>query len=434
MNMKKNLITFMGAAFIALIFSSCSKNESDALGVVSPVISVKYVKGLHNGDDVTLAKEKMMDATLISGVVISDKNSGNFDSKEFVLQNTSKGAPVGLVIKLNDANTTINYGDSVNVEIENATLTRERGVLKIKGENLNLAKVTKISSGNVVMPMVLTPTQLFSQFYLRESTLVQVKNVTIPDLVGGEVFAGERRFDENPNVALFLNTTASANFAQKFLPAVASFNVIPTYDNATSNYYNTAKLLVKMPNGEAVFNQTGSVYLNFPEGFEMAPAASKSDFIMLAINDKVTFKTGVWRIYQGIIGDKVNEDKFNPSGLQAIRLQEQLSVSAYLEMDFDVPNGASQITFSYGSARPSTGTPVASTFDLEYSKDGGNTWSKIENSLTSDVTLVKSASFSLDLTGAVRFRINKLGLGLNGAVVKNGLLNIDDFKIYQNVD
>ena len=432
--MKKNLINIIGAAFIALIFSSCSKNESDALGVVSSVISVKFVKGLHNGDDVTLVKEKMMDATFISGVVISDKNSGNFDSKEFVLQNTSKGAAVGMVIKLKDANTTINFGDSVTVEIENATLTRERGVMKIKGENLDLSKVTKISSGNVVVPMVLTATQLFSQFYLRESTLVQVKNVTIPDLEGGEVFSGERRFDENPNVALFLNTAASASFAQKFLPAVASFNVIPTYDNATSDYYNTAKLLVKMPNGDAVFNQTGSVYLNFPEDFEMASASSKSDYLMPGIDDKVTFKTGVWKIYQGVIGDRINEDKFNPRGFQAIRLQEQLSVSAYLEMDFDLPNGASQVTFSYGSTKPSTGTAVASTFDLEYSKDGGNTWVKIDNSLTSDVTLVRSASFSLDISGAVRFRINKLGLGLNGAAVKNGLLNIDDFRIYQNVD
>ena len=432
--MKKNLIKIIGAAFIALIFSSCSKNESDALGVVSSVISVKFVKGLHNGDDVTLVKEKMMDATFISGVVISDKNSGNFDSKEFVLQNTSKGAAVGMVIKLKDANTTINFGDSVTVEIENATLTRERGVMKIKGENLDLSKVTKISSGNVVVPMVLTATQLFSQFYLRESTLVQVKNVTIPDLEGGEVFSGERRFDENPNVALFLNTAASASFAQKFLPAVASFNVIPTYDNATSDYYNTAKLLVKMPNGDAVFNQTGSVYLNFPEDFEMASASSKSDYLMPGIDDKVTFKTGVWKIYQGVIGDRINEDKFNPRGFQAIRLQEQLSVSAYLEMDFDLPNGASQVTFSYGSTKPSTGTAVASTFDLEYSKDGGNTWVKIDNSLTSDVTLVRSASFSLDISGAVRFRINKLGLGLNGAAVKNGLLNIDDFRIYQNVD
>ncbi len=432
--MKKNLIKIIGAAFIALIFSSCSKNESDALGVVSSVISVKFVKGLHNGDDVTLVKEKMMDATFISGVVISDKNSGNFDSKEFVLQNTSKGAAVGMVIKLKDANTTINYGDSVTVEIENATLTRERGVMKIKGENLDLSKVTKISSGNVVVPMVLTATQLFSQFYLRESTLVQVKNVTIPDLEGGEVFSGERRFDENPNVALFLNTAASASFAQKFLPAVASFNVIPTYDNATSDYYNTAKLLVKMPNGDAVFNQTGSVYFNFPEDFEMASASSKSDYLMPGIDDKVTFKTGVWKIYQGVIGDRINEDKFNPRGFQAIRLQEQLSVSAYLEMDFDLPNGASQVTFSYGSTKPSTGTAVASTFDLEYSKDGGNTWVKVDNSLTSDVTLVRSASFSLDISGAVRFRINKLGLGLNGAAVKNGLLNIDDFRIYQNVD
>ena len=155
---------------------------------------------------------------------------------------------------------------------------------------------------------------------------------------------------------------------------------------------------------------------------------------MPAINDKVTFKTGTWRLYQGVIGDRVNLDKFNPLGKQAIRLQEQLSEAAYLEMDFDLLNGASQVTFSYAAASPQSGTAVASSFKLEYSQDSGASWIPIGDTMTSDAVLPKEASFSLNLSGAVRFRINKLGLGLNGAVVKNGLLNVDDFKVFQNVD
>lgn len=434
MEMKKNLKIAIGFILALFALASCSKNENEALGTISPIIGINYVKALHNGDDVNLVKEKLMGATQIAGVVISDKNSGNFDSKEFVLQNTNKGTIAGLVIKLNDPNTTINYGDSVKVEIENCILTREKGVMKIKGNSLTLSKVTKVSSNNTLKPIVLTPTQLFSQFYTRESTLIQLNNTTIPDLIGGEVFAGEYRLSENTAISLFLNTSANANFAQKFLPMVASFIGIPTYYNANSDYYNTAKLLFKMPNEDAVFNQTGSVYLNFPEDFEAAAASSKSQFVMPAINDKVAFKTGMWRIYQGIIGDKINQDKFNPVGKQAIRLQEQLSVAAYLEMDFDLPNGASQITFSYGATNPATGTAVPSTFILEYSQDGGTSWTQAGNSLTSDATVAKEASFSLNIVGNVRFRINKLGLGANGAVVKNGLLNIDDFKVYQNVD
>lgn len=432
--MKKNVKIALGFILALFVLTSCSKNENEAVGMVSPVVGINYVKALHNGDDVNLVKDKLMGATQIAGVVISDKNSGNFDAKEFVLQNTNKGTTAGLIIKLNDANTSINYGDSVKVEIENCVLTREKGVMKIKGTNLALSKVTKVSSNNTLKPTVLTPTQLFSQFYTRESTLIQLNNATIPNLTGGEVFAGEYKLSENTAISLLLSTRTDASFAQKFLPMVASFIGIPTYYNESSDYYNTAKLLFKMPNEDAVFNQTGSVYLNFPEDFEAAPASAKSQFLMPAINDKVTFRTGTWRIYQGIIGDKINQDKFNPIGKQAIRLQEQLSEAAYLEMDFDLPNGASQITFSYGATNPATGTAVPSTFILEYSKDGGATWAPIGNSLTSDATVAKEASFSLNIVGNVRFRINKLGLGANGAVVKNGLLNIDDFKVYQNVD
>jgi hypothetical protein len=432
--MKNNIKTYLAIALAMLFVVSCKKNENEAVGTVSPVVGIGFVKALHNGDDINLVKEKLMNATQIAGIVISDKNSGNFDPNEFVLQNTNKGTTAGLVIKLNDANTSINYGDSVKVEIENCVLTRENGVLKVRGSSLNLAKVTKVSSNNVLKPTVLTPTQLFSQFYTRESTLIQINNVTIPDLVGGEVFGGEYRLSENLSISLFLNTSANANFAQNFVPMVASFIGIPTYYNATSNYYNTARLLFKMPNENAVFNQTGSVYLNFPEDFELAPASAKSQFLMPAINNKVAFKTGTWKLYQAVIGDRVNLDKFNPLGKQAIRLQEQLAEAAYLEMDFDLPKGASQLTFSYAAATPQSGTAVASSFKLEYSQDGGITWLQAGETLTSDAVLAKEASFALNIRGAVRFRINKLGLGPNGAVVKNGLLNIDDFKVYQNVD
>jgi len=432
--MKKNLITILGIVLAMLILVSCEKNQNEAIGTVSPVVGIGFVKALHNGDDISLVKEKLMGASQIAGIVISDKNSGNFDSKEFVLQNSNKGTTEGVVIKLTDVNNTISYGDSVRVDIENAILTRERGVMKVKGENLNLAKVTKISSNNTLKPIVLTPTQLFSQFYTRESTLIQLENVTIPDLVGGEVFGGEYRLSENLSISLFLNTNTNANFAQNFLPMVASFIGIPTYDNPTSDYYNTAKLLYKMPNAAAVFNQTGSVYLNFPEDFELAPASVKSQFLMPAINNKVSFKTGTWTLYQAVIGDRVNLDKFNPLGKQAIRLQEQLTESAYLEMDFDLPNGASQLIFSYAAASPQSGTAVASSFKLEYSQDSGATWIQLGDTMTSDAVVAKEASLSMNLKGKIRFRINKLGLGPNGAIVKNGLLNIDDFKVYQNVD
>ena len=50
----------------------------------------------------------------------------------------------------------------------------------------------------------------------------------------------------------------------------------------------------------------------------------------------------------------------------------------------------------------------------------------------------KMATFLMDISGPVRFRINKLGLGASGTkdkdgnIVENGRLGIDDFAVYSN--
>lgn len=430
--MKRNIKVLLAFFTGIILCASCSKNEYESGGVVSPVIHMGFVKALYNGDDVILAKEKLMGATQIAGVVISDRSSGNFNENELVVQNTARGKISGIVFKFTDPNTSINYGDSVKIDIQNCILYRENGALKIKGENLSLSKVNKVAADKVVLPRKVSLTQLYSDFFNYENTLVEVVNIAFPDLVGGEVYGGEVKLGEEERLLIYLSTKTTASFAQKSLPLLASFRGIPTYYNATSNYYNTAKLLLKMRNEDDAFNETGAAYANFPEDFEFSAAAAKASYLMPAINNMVTFKTGSWRLYQGIISDVVNVDKFNPTGKQAIRLKDQLSESAYLEMNFDLPFGASKVTFSYGV--PSVGAITASSFDLEYSQDGGASWKKTGDSITNSGKDAQLATFNVDVAGSVRFRINKLGLGSNTSQVSNGLLNIDDFKVYQNVN
>ena len=239
----RTLFTF----FIGLsILSSCSKNEYESDGTISPVIYMSFVKAMYNGDDIVLAKEKLMGATQIAGVVISDRTSGNFNDNEIVVQNIARGKTSGLIFKFTDNNTAINYGDSVKIDIENCILYRENGAMKVKGADLNFSKVHKVASNKVLTPRVVSLTQLYSGFLNYESTLVEVANISFPDLVGGETYAGDIRMGEESNVLIYLSTKPTANFAPKALPLMASYRGIPTYYNATSNYYNTAKLLFKI--------------------------------------------------------------------------------------------------------------------------------------------------------------------------------------------
>jgi len=101
-------------------------------------------------------------------------------------------------------------------------------------------------------------------------------------------------------------------------------------------------------------------------------------------------------------------------------------------MNFDVKKGASKVIFWYSSYGAKADKP--STFRLEYSTDGGKTWTQTGEDIVAKVKHKQEASFIVDIQGPVRFRINKLGLGNGDAdsTISNGRLSIDDFSIYQN--
>ena len=150
---------------------------------------------------------------------------------------------------------------------------------------------------------------------------------------------------------------------------------------------------------------------------------------MTAIDNNINLKTGGWKLYYAILGTTGGRDRFNPTGKQCIRMQQQLDFDAYVQMNFDLPNGASKVTFSYGAYY----TDAGSTLKLDYSQDGGVTWQQTGDQVTDASDESKVAIFLMDIKGAVRFRINKLGLGpTNGTNIFNGRLCIEDFAVFSN--
>ncbi|TCC90507.1 hypothetical protein EZ428_14635 [Pedobacter frigiditerrae] len=176
----------------------------------------------------------------------------------------------------------------------------------------------------------------------------------------------------------------------------------------------------------AVFGQKKEIYANFPENFESPDTAVKAHYKKQII----TLKSGEWNLDYALLGALPGHDRFNPIGKQSIRIQQNRSKSAFLEMNFDLNEGASKVTIAYAVYYKD----ASSIWKLEYSTDQGLTWVQAGKDILTESTDLKTAEFNLDIKGKVRFRINKLGLGdgKQDSSIKNGRLSIDDIAIYKN--
>ena len=162
------------------------------------------------------------------------------------------------------------------------------------------------------------------------------------------------------------------------------------------------------------------LYPHFPESFE---TDDKRNYNI----DDVTLPTGRWRMDNALSQCEPWGD-WPTSGTHAVRIQQNLNEPAYLQMMFDVPNGARKVTLQYGC----WGNDKPCMWQLEYSTNKGKRWQKIDELMVTTNKKKKEAVFDMDIQGPVRFRINKIGLG-NGKDnpgISNGRLSLDDFAIY----
>lgn len=183
-------------------------------------------------------------------------------------------------------------------------------------------------------------------------------------------------------------------------------------------------VLLLLGSAQLALAQKGKPYPVFPEKFESPLAETKTKYG----KGEVEFMSGNWTLQEAIIGSVADKDRFK--GKQSIRMQQNLDAPSLLQMNFDLPNGASKVSFQYASY----GKDRSCTFILEYSSDHGATWTRADRVITDASDGLSTAIFKFDLKGNVRFRINKIGLGSseNEASIKNGRLNIDEFTVYQN--
>ncbi|HEX3476448.1 MAG TPA: DNA/RNA non-specific endonuclease [Kofleriaceae bacterium] len=140
------------------------------------------------------------------------------------------------------------------------------------------------------------------------------------------------------------------------------------------------------------------------EGFE---AGTKTAYA--AAN--VTLGSGTWNLNDALIGTLSTDVK---TGAQSARVRN----SGHVTMLFDRTTGAGTVTIHHASF----GSDASGTWGLFASQNGGSTWAQVGTSRSTTGGSFSTATFTVNLSGTIRFEIRKLDGGANR-------INIDDIAI-----
>lgn len=146
----------------------------------------------------------------IRGVVISDKDNGNTDIRNLVLQD----ATGGIVVRFQSPHN-FTLGEEIDVVVSEQELSEFNGLLQVNGLSNELAKSN--GAGTLPTPRAATVQEVLNNQEAWESTLVQISDATI---TGASTFNGSTTVsDATGSVDMF--TRSAASFSGNPLPAGA---------------------------------------------------------------------------------------------------------------------------------------------------------------------------------------------------------------------
>jgi hypothetical protein len=427
MNKIKTLQVVLLMAMSVTFFSCIKEYNNPADGVLGQQITLFALRQAYQGKAITLDAATLGGASVIQGTVISDKDGLNTDPSSFIIQetvassNSAGDVTRGIIVKLASGTAAYDPGDSLSVNVSGATLDRINGKLTVSG--VQSSAITTIATGKVAQRTDVTLGLLSVWMDQYESTLVAL-HADVSDHAAGTTFAGLRKLRDHTGPEAYIHTRTEAAFANTQVPVNAQFTGIAGYLNESGNDTTGAKKVISMRNSSDVQFSSGALYAGFPESFESPDVSAKSSYN--SGTNLVQLQTGTWYLLQGILANTILSDKIKLPGKQSIRMQQNLTTSGYTQMNFDLPDGASKVTVFYGKYA----TDARSSFRLEYSVNGGTTWTAVGANITDMPNKGnKQAAWTVNITGPVRFRINKLGIGTSN----NGRLSLDDFAVYKKL-
>lgn len=212
----------------------------------------------------------------IRGIVISDKDNGNFVGQNMVLQD----ATGGIVVRF-QGNHNFSLGQEVEVVISGQELSEFNGLLQLNFLANELA--TSLGAGTLPTPRVVTVSQALANAEAWESTLVRIEGATIS---GGATYSGGRTVsDATGSIDLF--TRSQATFSGNPVPA-GSVNIV-----AIVSQFNSPQLVIRNLDdvetegggGDPQYLSLAEVRNLFEGGSGSVPAAKKVRGVVISDKD-----------------------------------------------------------------------------------------------------------------------------------------------------
>ncbi len=146
----------------------------------------------------------------IRGIVVSDKDAGNFDGRNLVLQDAS----AGIVVRFENDHD-FGLGQEVEIAVGGEELSEFNGLLQVN--MVPNSRAAGLGTGNPPAPRMATVQEILDNSEAWESTLVAIAAATI---TGSSTFGGSTTVsDATGSIPMF--TRNDANFANQPLPAEA---------------------------------------------------------------------------------------------------------------------------------------------------------------------------------------------------------------------
>lgn len=221
----KKTFQYLACFFAMALLWSCKRDGNYPGGTVSSYISIFDVRDVYKGQDVTLSKQNMFGADKMTAVVVSDHSGKNLPQGLLVVQDARRlGLLRGLSIPLGADATNYAVGDSLVINLEGAVLKRIDGILQLTG--ITSSKITKLSSGSVVLPNIVKGNSVIDNPEAYESTFISITKAGFDaSYPPGSTYAGDRTINDGFG-NLTLHTEAGTSWANKTLPFLSNFNGI----------------------------------------------------------------------------------------------------------------------------------------------------------------------------------------------------------------